>query len=149
MGPATWTKPSATPLLAELLQLALTHRQSGDLAWLERLQREVDLLQQALDQQRAEERTRLERMKLAALAELAAGAGHEINNPLAVISGAAGSSAEARTAKTLIIHADWARRPISHLCSSLGRANHAPSGNMAASAHVKKCIEHGPERAFS
>jgi signal transduction histidine kinase len=89
VNPAIWKRPSETALLTDLLQTVLAHRQSGNAIWVERLQQEVDLLQQALDQQRAEERCRLERMKLAALAELAAGAGHEINNPLAVISGQA------------------------------------------------------------
>jgi signal transduction histidine kinase len=87
--PALWQKPSEVPLLQDLLHLAVTQRRQGDGAWIERLQQEVDLLQQALDQQRADEHLRLERIKLAALAELAAGAGHEINNPLAVISGQA------------------------------------------------------------
>jgi signal transduction histidine kinase len=40
-------------------------------------------------EQRQGERERLQAQKLTALAELAAGAGHEINNPLAVISGQA------------------------------------------------------------
>jgi len=55
----------------------------------EALQRDVDALHEALVTQRAGESERLQRLKLAALAELAAGAGHEINNPLAVISGQA------------------------------------------------------------
>jgi signal transduction histidine kinase len=84
-----WQNPADMPLLAELLQSTRDHRRDRDVAWIERLQQEVDLLQQALDQQRAEEKARLDRLKLAALAELAAGAGHEINNPLAVISGQA------------------------------------------------------------
>lgn len=86
---ADWQKPREVPLLEEYLRLALTQRRQGDGAWIERLQQEVDLLQEALDHQRAEETIRLERLKLAALGELAAGAGHEINNPLAVISGQA------------------------------------------------------------
>lgn len=54
-----------------------------------RLEREVDQLHQALEDQTAGEDGRLKAGKLDALAEFAAGAGHEINNPLAVISGQA------------------------------------------------------------
>src|SRR5262249_30401598 len=43
----------------------------------------------ALEHEARELERRLEERKLAALAEFAAGAGHEINNPLAVISGQA------------------------------------------------------------
>jgi len=49
----------------------------------------VDELHRALEEQRAGEAERLQARKLCALAEFAAGAGHEINNPLAVISGQA------------------------------------------------------------
>jgi len=74
-------------LLADLLRMAVEQRrQQGIMA---RLQRDLDQLQQALEQQCREESERLHASKLTALAELAAGAGHEINNPLAVISGQA------------------------------------------------------------
>jgi signal transduction histidine kinase len=53
------------------------------------MESEVDHLHRLLMEQRAGEGERLRAQKLAALAEFAAGAGHEINNPLAVISGQA------------------------------------------------------------
>lgn len=84
-----WQAPATQPLLSELLQLAAENRRQGDRAWVDGLQRDLDRLQEALERQCAEERERLQTLKLAALAELAAGAGHEINNPLAVISGQA------------------------------------------------------------
>ena len=56
---------------------------------LERLESDVDHLHRSLEEQRATEDARLQTQKLATLAEFAAGAGHEINNPLAVISGQA------------------------------------------------------------
>ena len=46
-------------------------------------------MQEALVQQCSDDQERLQAMKLSSLAEFAAGAGHEINNPLAVISGQA------------------------------------------------------------
>jgi len=78
---------SASGLLADLLRLASAHRQQSDT--LARLQADLDQLQAALEHQAAQERDQLHAKKLSALAELAAGAGHEINNPLAVISGQA------------------------------------------------------------
>lgn len=81
--------PSSTPLLAEYLQLASDRRDHADESVLEQMQAEVDQLHRALEEQCAGEKERLRDLKLRALAELAAGAGHEINNPLAVISGQA------------------------------------------------------------
>jgi signal transduction histidine kinase len=74
-------------LLPDLLSLASAHRQQTET--LSRLQADLDQLQAALEHQATEERDLLQAKKLGALAELAAGAGHEINNPLAVISGQA------------------------------------------------------------
>ncbi len=84
------TKPDGpwTPtVLADLLRLAVAERRQVEAAV--RLQQELEQLQQALEQQCRDEKDHLQALKLAALAELAAGAGHEINNPLAVISGQA------------------------------------------------------------
>jgi signal transduction histidine kinase len=53
------------------------------------LETQLESLTAALQHQAADAGSRLENAKLAALAEMAAGAGHEINNPLAVISGRA------------------------------------------------------------
>ena len=53
------------------------------------LESQLESLTAALRNQAADAEARLENAKLAALAEMAAGAGHEINNPLAVISGRA------------------------------------------------------------
>jgi two-component system NtrC family sensor kinase len=81
-----WHAPAKHALLPDLLRLALQIRRQNDAAWIERLHQELDQLQDALVQQCADEKKRLQTLKLSALAELAAGAGHEINNPLAVIS---------------------------------------------------------------
>jgi signal transduction histidine kinase len=77
------------PLLADLLHLAAENRRLHGVPVLDRLAGDLDRLHQALEEQRASEAVRLRAQKLSALAEFAAGAGHEINNPLAVISGQA------------------------------------------------------------
>ncbi|MFL5339533.1 MAG: ATP-binding protein [Gemmataceae bacterium] len=74
-------------LLPTLLAVAAEKRRVDDGPFAERLEAELDRFQQALARQRADEALRLQGLKLRALAEFAAGAGHEINNPLAVISG--------------------------------------------------------------
>ncbi len=76
-------------LLPDLLRLAMSQRRHSDRPLVERLQQDVDRLQSALEDHCAGEKERLQAHKLLSLAELAAGAGHEINNPLAVISGQA------------------------------------------------------------
>jgi signal transduction histidine kinase len=53
------------------------------------LEGQMETLAAALREQESGAADRVEDAKLAALAEMAAGAGHEINNPLAVISGRA------------------------------------------------------------
>ncbi|MCI0739708.1 MAG: HDOD domain-containing protein, partial [Gemmataceae bacterium] len=89
LPPVSWQSPWDHPYLLDLLHLALENRRLADRSAWERLQREVDCLHEALHDQRTHEHQRLAEKKLAALAEFAAGAGHEINNPLAVISGQA------------------------------------------------------------
>jgi signal transduction histidine kinase len=81
--------PQNVPLLSDLLRLAAENRALLNPVALERLEGDVDGLHQALEQRIAGETQRLQDQKLSALAEFAAGAGHEINNPLAVISGQA------------------------------------------------------------
>jgi signal transduction histidine kinase len=88
MGPPA--PPEHSPdasLLPDLLAVAIEKRKLDDGPHGERLEAEVDRLHEALAAQRASESARLHLQKLRALAEFAAGAGHEINNPLAVISG--------------------------------------------------------------
>ncbi len=81
--------PTTQPLLADILRLTLNNRQRYEKAWIDQLNRDIDRLQFALSQQIADEDQRLAKQKLSSLAEFAGGAGHEINNPLAVISGQA------------------------------------------------------------
>ena len=84
-----WESPGKQPLVAELLRLSLENRRRDDTMVIERLQQELDRMQETLVQHSTDDRDRLQAMKLSSLAEFAAGAGHEINNPLAVISGQA------------------------------------------------------------
>jgi signal transduction histidine kinase len=88
-GPFVWEDPKKVPLLPDLLHLAKENLKQTDRFLIDRLQTEVDHMQKALETQCASEKDRLQELKLKALAEMAAGAGHEINNPLAVISGQA------------------------------------------------------------
>jgi signal transduction histidine kinase len=86
---SAWQRPDQVPLLNDLLRLAaenLRLRGAPLLTWLET---DLDELHAALEEERLAQSERLQEQKLAALAEFAAGAGHEINNPLAVISGQA------------------------------------------------------------
>jgi signal transduction histidine kinase len=69
--------------------LAAENRRLGNVPLLERLETEVDDLHRAVEEQHSSALDQLQARKLSALAEFAAGAGHEINNPLAVISGQA------------------------------------------------------------
>jgi signal transduction histidine kinase len=88
-APPAWDDPYQQPLLCDLLAVGLDNRRLPQMSRVARLQDEVDHLHDALRQQTHSEADRLRSAKLSALAELAAGAGHEINNPLAVISGQA------------------------------------------------------------
>jgi signal transduction histidine kinase len=79
--------PASEPLLPDLLAAAADNRRLRVVP--ARLELEADGLHHALQEQARSEARRLQQARLASLAELAAGAGHEINNPLAVISGQA------------------------------------------------------------
>jgi two-component system, NtrC family, sensor kinase len=81
--------PYDSPLLSELMELAAENAGRRELHLVPRLESEVDHMHRLLIEQRVGEIDRLKTQKLTALAEFAAGAGHEINNPLAVISGQA------------------------------------------------------------
>lgn len=81
--------PRGVPLLTDLLRLAADNRRLQNAPILLALEQDTDRLQEAIHEQRAGEAERVQGQKLRALAEFAAGAGHEINNPLAVISGQA------------------------------------------------------------
>jgi signal transduction histidine kinase len=73
------------PLLRPLLRTAAESRRRNGAALVLRLEDEIDALHARLKPDAAGEDVHA--AKLSALAEFAAGAGHEINNPLAVISG--------------------------------------------------------------
>ena len=81
------TPATANPLLAKFLKTAAAIRRRSGFALVPKLEAENETLRMALDRANARFQATLRDAKLTALAELAAGAGHEINNPLAVISG--------------------------------------------------------------
>ncbi len=85
----THHSPIHLPLLRDLLLVAAENRQLGDAPVIEGLERDLDQLHRAFQEQATAEEHRLHARKLESLAEFSAGAGHEINNPLAVISGQA------------------------------------------------------------
>jgi signal transduction histidine kinase len=84
-----WDNPYQEPLLRQLLAVAIDNRRLRQVPVVTQLQRELDDLHTALREQVLSEAARLQAAKLSALAEFSSGAGHEINNPLAVISGQA------------------------------------------------------------
>src|SRR5262249_46296286 len=87
--PLTFADPHQQPLLRDLLALAGENRRLRNAPRLAALEGELDDLHAALGEQVRGESERLRAAKLSGLAEFAAGASHEINNPLAVISGQA------------------------------------------------------------
>jgi two-component system NtrC family sensor kinase len=88
-SPFAWEGPRSVPLLRDLLAAAAENRRLRDSPGAARLEQEADALHRALEEQVRSEDRRLQMGRLQALAEFAAGAGHEVNNPLAVISGQA------------------------------------------------------------
>ena len=76
-----------TPVLVRLLRTTATARHRAASVHVHELERQVDRLAETLTDLRANFDTAVRDAKLAALAEFAAGASHEINNPLAVIAG--------------------------------------------------------------
>lgn len=84
-----WSSPYGQPVLPDLLRAAAENRHRKDASFRERLEAENDLLRHALERRVRAEEERVRARHLEALAEFAAGAGHEINNPLAVILGQA------------------------------------------------------------
>jgi signal transduction histidine kinase len=84
----SWTAdPRTVPLLTPLLRAKAAARRAVPDAPLARTEAENDVLRGLLADARTHFTESVRDAKLAALAELSAGAGHEINNPLAVISG--------------------------------------------------------------
>lgn len=86
-GAIEWLNPYEQHHLTDLLHLASNQRRLEQAPYGPPVEDEIDRLQRLLANQEATENHRLQHLKLKALAEFAAGAGHEINNPLAVISG--------------------------------------------------------------
>jgi signal transduction histidine kinase len=89
LSSSVWQEPREVPLLRDLLESAAENRLLREQPLHDHLEQEIDALHRALEEQVHGETQRLQTGKLAALAEFSAGAGHEINNPLAVISGQA------------------------------------------------------------
>ena len=79
--------PHCVPLVGNLLRAAAASRRRNGVSLVVRLEARIDELHRQLANLGEATEDRLREAKLTGLAELAAGAGHEINNPLAVISG--------------------------------------------------------------
>lgn len=78
--------PYRVPLLLPLLRQAVGHRQQQGTSVIARFEKELDQLHTVLERTGRQTMSQLQQAKLAALAEFAAGAAHEINNPLAIIT---------------------------------------------------------------
>ncbi len=87
LGTDTAPNPHDVPLVGKLLRMAGESRRRNGAALVVRLEDRLDELHKAVALAGSVPDARARDAKLAALAELAAGAGHEINNPLAIISG--------------------------------------------------------------
>ena len=98
--------PTPVALFVRLLRTSALARRSQAAVWLAAAEDRVDQLTQLLTELRGEFDYELRDAKLAGLAEFAAGAGHEINNPLAIISGNAqlllGKAADPDSRKSLL-----------------------------------------------
>ncbi|MFL5329589.1 MAG: sensor histidine kinase [Gemmataceae bacterium] len=81
--------PYAAPLLRDLLTIAEKSWRAQQSGVTSRLEAEIERMHGAFRDYVAGEAARLQERKLVALAEFSAGAGHEINTPLAIISGQA------------------------------------------------------------
>jgi signal transduction histidine kinase len=81
--------PYAAPLLPDLLAIAEKGWRRQQSGVTRRLETEIERMHGAFRDYVAGEAARLQERKLVALAEFSAGAGHEINTPLAIISGQA------------------------------------------------------------
>lgn len=79
--------PHRVPLVVNLLRTAGQARRRSGVSLVMRLEERIDELHRSAESLAEAAGRRLHDAKLASLAEFAAGAGHEINNPLAVISG--------------------------------------------------------------
>jgi signal transduction histidine kinase len=79
--------PHRVPLVMNLLRMATECRRRNGPGLVARLEEHIDHLHRVAAELGEQAGRRLRDAKLEGLAELAAGAGHEINNPLAVISG--------------------------------------------------------------
>ncbi len=74
-------------LLARLLRATAEARRASGAVWLSESESSVDRLAESLAELRADFQARVRDARLEGLAEFAAGASHEINNPLAVVRG--------------------------------------------------------------
>jgi len=81
------SNPHRVPLIANLLRAAGQSRRRNGASLVMRLEERIDDLHRAAEELADREGAKLQNAKIAALAEFAAGAGHEINNPLTAISG--------------------------------------------------------------
>lgn len=79
--------PRCVPVLNNLLMMAGQSRRRNGASLVCRIEERADQLHHAIHDLTQWHETRIRDAKLSALAEFAAGAGHEINNPLAVIQG--------------------------------------------------------------
>jgi signal transduction histidine kinase len=129
-SPIPYRNPYRVPLLKTLLAIAEQNFRRSHAAMARRLEAEVDRLHAALAEQQRSEHERLHERKLNALAELAAGAGHEINTPLAIISG------QAQLLLQRSGEADWVR-PLQTIVAQTRRVHEILTDMMAFARPTK------------